>query len=155
MMVAPFWAACDPRHATIIYHSMPQAVEGYFFWMHNVRFGCTFHFFFQFSATEWTVTTRALAVSNSLASIHMLILVHQQECMVGHCNAWTVSYWYICMSLTTSPHKVTYVAKPLSLESLPHQRAMTDEWQSKLDTVVAERDQGHKCTLICCAMWGY
>src|SRR5260221_9501411 len=42
-------------------------------------------------------------------------LVHQQECMVGHCNAWTVSYctlmdyatvsyWYICMSLTTSPH---------------------------------------------------
>ena len=40
-------------------------------------------------------------------------LVHQQECMVGHCNAWTVSYctlmdyatvsyWYICMSLTTS-----------------------------------------------------
>src|SRR5258708_37935806 len=20
-----------------------------------------------------------------------------------HCNAWTVSYWYICMSLTTSP----------------------------------------------------
>ena len=103
MMVAPFWAACDPRHATIIYHSMPQAVEGYFFWMHNVRFGCTFHFFFQFSATEWTVTTRALAVSNSLACIHMLILVHQQECMVGHCNAWTVSYWYICMSLTTSP----------------------------------------------------
>src|SRR5258708_6025717 len=114
IMVAPFWAACDPRHATIIYHSMPQAVEGYFFWMHNVRFGCTFHFFFQFSATEWTVTTRALAVSNSLACIHMLILVHQQECMVGYCNAWTVSYctlmdyatvsyWYICMSLTTSP----------------------------------------------------
>src|SRR5258708_3918358 len=62
-----------------------------------------FIFFFQFSATEWTVTTRALAVSNSLACIHMLILVHQQECMVGHCNAWTVSYWYICMSLTTSP----------------------------------------------------
>src|SRR5258705_437529 len=54
-------------------------------------------------------------------------------------------YWY----------KVTYVAKLLSLESLPHQRAMTDEWQSKLDTVVAERDQGHKCTLIHCAMWGY
>src|SRR5260221_6660003 len=72
-----------------------------------------FIFFFQFSATEWTVTTRALAVSNSLACIHTLILVHQQECMVGHCNAWTVSYctlmdyatvsyWYICMSLTTS-----------------------------------------------------
>src|SRR6266436_3855011 len=56
------------------------------------------------------------------------------------------------------PHywdKVAYVAKLLSLESLPHQRAMTDEWQSKLDTVVAERDQGHKCTLIHCAMWGY
>src|SRR5258705_4612751 len=50
---------------------------------------------------------------------------------------------------------VAYVAKLLSLKSLPHQRAMTDEWQSKLDTVVAERDQGHKCTLICCAMWGY
>src|SRR6266446_4057509 len=56
------------------------------------------------------------------------------------------------------PHywdKVTYVAKPSSLESLPHQRAMTDEQQSKLDTVVAERDQGCKCTLIHCAMWGY
>src|SRR5258708_38169013 len=56
------------------------------------------------------------------------------------------------------PHywdKVAYVAKLLSLESLPHQRAMTDEWQSKLDTVVAERDQAHKCTLIHCAMWGY
>src|SRR5258708_23055498 len=56
------------------------------------------------------------------------------------------------------PHywdKVAYVAKLSSLESLPHQRAMTDEWQSKLDTVVAERDQGRKCTLICCAMWGY
>src|SRR5260370_18560883 len=56
------------------------------------------------------------------------------------------------------PHywdKVAYVAKLSSLESLPHQRAMTDEWQSKLDTVVAERDQGHKCTLIRCAMWGY
>src|SRR5258707_15307600 len=42
------------------------------------------------------------------------------------------------------PHywdKVTYVAKPSSLKSLPHQRAMSDEWQSKLDTVVAERDQ--------------
>ncbi len=56
------------------------------------------------------------------------------------------------------PHywdKVAYVAKPLSLKSLPHQRAMTDEQQSKLDIVVAERDQGCKCTLICCAMWGY
>src|SRR5258708_893000 len=56
------------------------------------------------------------------------------------------------------PHywdKVTYVAKLSSLESLPHQRAMTDEWQSKLDTVVAERDQGCKCALIHCAMWGY
>src|SRR5260221_908113 len=56
------------------------------------------------------------------------------------------------------PHywdKVTYVAKPSSLKSLPHQRAMTDEQQSKLDTVVAERDQGCKCTLIHCAMWGY
>src|SRR5260221_3525630 len=56
------------------------------------------------------------------------------------------------------PHywdKVAYVAKPSSLKSLPHQRAMTDEWQSKLDTVVVERDQGCKCTLICCAMWGY
>src|SRR5258708_22214585 len=54
------------------------------------------------------------------------------------------------------PHywdKVAYVAKPSSLESLPHQRAMTDEWQSKLDTVVAERDQGLKCTLICCPLW--
>src|SRR5258707_7597051 len=42
------------------------------------------------------------------------------------------------------PHywdKVAYVAKLLSLESLPHQRAMTDEWQSKLDTVVAAMDQ--------------
>src|SRR5258708_39731539 len=78
-------------------------------------------FFFQFSATEWTVTTRALAVSNSLACIHMLILVHQQECMFGHCNAWTVSYctlmdyatvsyWYICMSFTTSP--LTLCNKP-------------------------------------------
>ena len=56
------------------------------------------------------------------------------------------------------PHywdKVAYVAKPSSLESLPHQRAMTDERQSKLDTVVAERDQARKCTLIHCAMWGY
>ena len=56
------------------------------------------------------------------------------------------------------PHywdKVAYVAKPSSLESLPHQRAMTDEQQSKLDTVVVERDQGCKCTLIHCAMWGY
>ena len=56
------------------------------------------------------------------------------------------------------PHywdKVAYVAKLLSLESLPHQRAMTDEWQSKLDTVFAERDQARKCALICCAMWGY
>src|SRR5260221_6281378 len=56
------------------------------------------------------------------------------------------------------PHywdKVTYVAKPSSLKSLPHQRAMTDEQQSKLDTVVAERDQACKCTLIHCAMWGY
>src|SRR5260221_13368685 len=38
------------------------------------------------------------------------------------------------------PHywdKVAYVAKPSSLESLPHHRAMTDEQQSKLDTVVA------------------
>src|SRR5258708_4994258 len=45
-------------------------------------------------------------------------LVHQQECMVGHCNAWTVSYctlmdyatvsyWYICMSLTTSGVMIT------------------------------------------------
>src|SRR5260370_39826094 len=49
------------------------------------------------------------------------------------------------------PHywdKVTYVAKPSSLKSLPHQRAMTDEQQSKLDTVVAERDHSRKCTLI-------
>src|SRR5258708_26044662 len=56
------------------------------------------------------------------------------------------------------PHywdKVAYVAKLLSLKSLPHQRAMTDEQQSKLDTVVAERDQGCKCTLIHCAMWRY
>src|SRR5260221_7727281 len=56
------------------------------------------------------------------------------------------------------PHywdKDAYVAKPSSLEPLPHQRAMTDEWQSKLHTVVVESDQAHKCTLICCAMWGY
>src|SRR5258708_17921023 len=43
-------------------------------------------FIFQFSATEWTVTTRALAVSNSPACIHMLILLHQQVWMVGHCK---------------------------------------------------------------------
>src|SRR5258706_9607121 len=56
------------------------------------------------------------------------------------------------------PHywdEVAYVAKLSSLKSLPHQRAMTDEQQSKLDTVVAEKDQACKCTLICCAMWGY
>src|SRR6266436_621744 len=56
------------------------------------------------------------------------------------------------------PHywdKVTYVAKLSSLESLPHQRAMTDERQSKLDTVVAEREPSCKCSLIRCAKWGY
>jgi len=53
------------------------------------------------------------------------------------------------------PHywdKVEYKAKPSSLEPLPHQISMTDEWQSKLDDIVVERDQTCRYFLISCAM---